>query len=102
MAVKPIETKYVDRPEISETFADHVENFFYDGTTLRLEFCVRRFDEIKQPNAPTGRRYPVCRLVLTSDAAINLFNQLQKLVGAMEQKGLVKRDPPPVTPKLNA
>ena len=34
MAVKPIETKYVDMPEISETFADHVENFFYDGTTL--------------------------------------------------------------------
>ena len=23
MAVKPIETRYVDRPEISETFADH-------------------------------------------------------------------------------
>jgi len=95
VAVKPIETKYVDRPEISEAFADHFENLFYDGTTLRLEFCVRRFDELKQPEAPTGRRYPVCRLVLSNDAALNLFNQLQKLVGAMEQKGLVKRESPP-------
>jgi len=102
MATKPIETKYVDMPEISETFADHVENFFYDGTTLRLEFCVRRFEELKPPNAPTGRRYPVCRLVLTNEAAIGLFQKLQKLVGAMVQKGLVKRDQPPVTPKLNA
>ena len=102
MAVKPIETEYVDRPEISETFADHVENYIYEGSTLRLEFCVRRIEEIKPPDAPTGRRYPVCRLVLTNDAAIDLFNKLQKLVGAMEQKGLIKRDQPPVTPKLNA
>ncbi len=102
MAVKPIETKYVDRPEIPETFADHVENYIYEGSTLRLEFCVRRFDEISPPDAPTGRRYPVCRLVLSNDAAIDLFNKLQKLVGAMEQKGLIKRDQPPVTPKLKA
>ena len=66
MATKQIETKYVDMQEISETFADHVENFFYDGTTLRLEFCVRRFEELKPPNAPTGRRYPVCPLGLTN------------------------------------
>jgi len=95
MAVPQLETKYVDIPELAETFADHIENFFFDGTTLRIEFCVRRIEQFAKDKAATGRRHPVCRLVLPREAAIDLINQLQRLGGALEQQGLVKRQPPP-------
>jgi hypothetical protein len=50
--------RQVDRPELSETFADAITGLFFDGQSLRIEFSVTRMDEIKQ-NAPvTGRRYP--------------------------------------------
>ena len=61
--------RYIDRPEIDEVFADSVTGLLYDGQTLRMEFAVTRFDEIK-PNAPiSGRRYPACRLALSPAAA---------------------------------
>jgi hypothetical protein len=56
--------RYVDRADMVETFADSVTGLIFDGQTLRIEFGVTRFDDVK-PNAPiTGRRYPACRLVL--------------------------------------
>ena len=90
-----LETKYVDIPELAETFADHIENLFFDGATLRVEFCVKRIDQFARDKPATGRRLPVCRLVLPREAAIELINQLQRLGGALEQQGLVKRQPPP-------
>jgi len=45
-----------------ETFADSVTGLMFDDQTLRIEFGVTRFDDVK-PNAPiTARRYPACRL----------------------------------------
>src|SRR5436190_13216316 len=62
--------RYVDRPELPETFADSVTGLFFDGQSLRIEFAVSRVDEIK-PNTPiSGRRYPACRLVLPPGAAV--------------------------------
>ncbi len=50
--------RYVDRADMVETFADSVTGLIFDGQTLRIEFGVTRFDDVK-PNAPiTGRRYP--------------------------------------------
>ena len=97
MAAATMETKYVDIPELAETFADHIENFFFDGTTLRIEFCVKRIEQLGKDKPATGRRLPVCRLVLPRDAAIGLINQLQKLGGALEQQGVVKRAAPAAT-----
>ena len=37
--------RYVDRQDVSETFVDSLEKFVFDGTTLRLEFVINRFDE---------------------------------------------------------
>ena len=39
--------RYIDRPDIDEVFADSVTGLLYDGQTLRMEFAVTRFDEIK-------------------------------------------------------
>jgi hypothetical protein len=85
-----IDFRYLDRPECLETFADSLTGLLFDGQTLRLEFGVSRLDE-RKPDAPlTGRRYPVCRLVLPPAAAIDLIGKMQQVAAALAQAGVVK------------
>jgi hypothetical protein len=61
--------RYVDRPELVETFADSITGMFFDGQSLRIEFAVSRVDEIKArpdhgpalsgmpPGLASGRRH---------------------------------------------
>jgi hypothetical protein len=99
LAAKPADTtapvlRYVDRPECVETFADSVSNVYFDGQSLRIEFCVTRLDELK-PNTPiTGRRYPAQRLALTPTAAVELINRMQQVANALTQSGVLKSNPP--------
>jgi hypothetical protein len=82
--------RYIDRPEVEEHFADAVTGLLYDGQTLRMEFAVTRFDELK-PNMPiTGRRYPSCRVALSPAAAIDLINRMQQVATALTQTGAAK------------
>ena len=61
--------RYVDRPDVGETFADSITGLVFDGQTLRVEFSVTRVDEVK-PDAPiSGRRYPASRLVSSMAAS---------------------------------
>jgi hypothetical protein len=85
--------RYVDRPDVSETFADTIEHVFFDGQTLRLEFCVSRLDEPAPPAQPTGRRYPACRLVLSLSGALDLMNRMQQINAALTQAGILKVTP---------
>lgn len=87
--------QYVDRPEVSETFADSVHRIQYDGQTLRLEFAVTRLDEHKPPAAATATRYPACRLVLSNAAAIDLMNKMQQITAGLIKAGVLKAEPPP-------
>jgi hypothetical protein len=90
--------RYVDRADVGETFADCVTGLIFDGQTLRIEFGVTRFDEMK-PNAPiTGRRYPACRLVLPPAAAVDLINRMQQIAAALTQAGVVKQAQRPAAP----
>ncbi len=85
--------RYVDRPEISETFADTVSGVTFDGQTLRLEFAVTRLDEVR-PNTPiSGRRYPTCRVVLPPTAAVDLINRMQQVATALTQAGVARAAP---------
>jgi len=93
--------RYVDRADMVETFADTVTGLIFDGQTLRIEFGVTRFDDVK-PNVPiTGRRYPACRLVLPPVAAVDLINRMQQIAAALTQAGVVKaaQRPAPSPPK---
>jgi hypothetical protein len=82
--------RYVDRADMVETFADSVTGLIFDGQTLRIEFGVTRFDDMR-PNSPiTGRRYPACRLVLPPAAAVDLINRMQQIAAALTQAGVVK------------
>ena len=85
--------RYVDRPDVSETFADSIHGLSFDGQTMRIEFCSIRIDSFKPPEAPTGRQYPVCRMVLTPTAGLELYNRLQQIIKALEKSGAVHRAP---------
>ena len=90
--------RYVDRADMVETFADSITGLIFDGQTLRIEFGVTRFDDVK-PNAPiTGRRYPACRLVLPPVAAVDLINRMQQIAAALTQAGVVKAAQRPAVP----
>jgi hypothetical protein len=92
---QPTTLRYVDRPDLAETFADSITGLFFDGQSLRIEFAVSRMDEIK-PNAPiTGRRYPACRIVLPPGAAVDLINKMQQIGAALAKAGVVRQSEPP-------
>jgi hypothetical protein len=92
---QPAQIRYLDRADMVETFADSVSGLIFDGQTLRIEFGVTRFDEVK-PNLPiTGRRYPACRLVLPPAAAVDLINRMQQIATALTQAGVVRAAAPP-------
>lgn len=83
--------RYIDRPELPETFADSITGLFFDGQCLRIEFSVSRVDEIK-PNTPiTGRRYPASRVVLPPSAAVELINKMQQIGAALANAGVVRQ-----------
>ena len=82
--------RYVDRPELAETFADSINVLLFDGQNLRIEFGVSRVDEMKPNVSISGRRYPACRLVLTPSAAVDLINRIQQVASALAQAGVVK------------
>jgi hypothetical protein len=85
-----VSTTYIDRPELKETFADSVDNVFFEGQTLRINLGVTRFEQPQQPPQLKVQRFPACRLVLTPAAAIELANQLQRTIGGMVQAGVIK------------
>ncbi len=88
--------EFVDRPELVETFADSVRGVMFDGSVLRVELSVTR---LADPGTAGGQasmtRQPACRLVLTASGAVELFNQLQQVMGALAQQGVVKRGDAP-------
>jgi hypothetical protein len=85
--------RYIDNADMAETFADSVTGLMFDGQTLRIEFGVTRFDEVKPNTRVTGRRYPACRLVLPPAAAVELINRMQQIAAALAQAGVVKATP---------
>jgi len=87
---QPATIRYLDRADMAETFADSITGLIFDGQTLRIEFGVTRFDDVK-PNSPiSGRRYPACRLVLPPAAAVDLINRMQQIGAALTQAGVVR------------
>jgi hypothetical protein len=99
-ATKPAEApttslRYVDRPELQETFADSVSSVYFDGQSLRIEFGVTRLDEVKNNSQISGRRYPAARLVLTPGAAADLINRIQQVASALTQAGILKPNQAP-------
>jgi hypothetical protein len=92
---QPASIRYLDRADMEETFADSITGLIFDGQTLRIEFGVTRFDDVKANTPISGRRYPACRLVLPPAAAVDLINRMQQIAAALTQAGVVKAAPRP-------
>ena len=84
---------YVDLPDLAETFADSIGGAFFDGHLLRIEFCVGRPDPSKPQPPATGRRFPACRLVLSTATAVELMNAMQRMSAALVKAGVLKSTP---------
>jgi hypothetical protein len=93
MRVAPEQVQDVDRPDLNETFVDSLALSTFDGAAARLTFCVMRMQEPQPGRAPQFKRYPVCRMVLTPQATVDLFNRLNQMMGALQKLGLVKIEP---------
>lgn len=92
---QPASIRYLDNADMAETFADSITGLMFDGQTLRIEFGVTRFDEVKPNTQITGRRYPAARLVLPPAAAVELINRMQQIAAALTQAGVVRANPRP-------
>jgi hypothetical protein len=92
---QPAQIRYLDNADMAETFADSITGLIFDGQTLRIEFGVTRFDEVRPNTQVTGRRYPACRLVLPPAAAVELINRMQQIATALTQAGVVRANPRP-------
>jgi hypothetical protein len=83
--------RYQDMPNLTETFADSIGGWSFDGSTLRMEFLVSRLDALKPGDPATGRAVPVCRLVLTTAAAVELIRASGQITSALVQAGVLRQ-----------
>ena len=90
-----VQFHYIDRPDVTETFADFVQRIQFDGQTLRIEFAVSRLDDQKPGDPASGKRYPAARLVLSASAAVDLMNKMQQITAGLLKAGVLKADAPP-------
>ena len=89
LEIQPTMT-YVDRPEISETFADSCFRLSIEGLNAKIEFVVNRMDDPKPPAPPTGKAMTACRIVLPLPGMIDLHSKLTQLIGVLQAKGVLK------------
>jgi hypothetical protein len=85
-----IQLRFEDRAEVTETFADSIGHWHFDGSSLRIDFLVTRFDQPSSPDTRNGRRLPACRLVLNSTGTADLLNECRRISAALEKAGLIK------------
>ncbi len=82
---------YVDRPEISETYADLLGRLSFDGITARLEFVVNRYDD-RQPGQPiTGKALTAARVVIPLPAVMDLAAKLQNFMAQLQASGVLRQ-----------
>jgi hypothetical protein len=91
--------RYINRVDVTETYADSLRGMTFDGASLRLELCVNRIDPVTlvPPATPVADQVTACRLVLSPQAAMELINQLKQLEGALLASGQLRQIhvPPP-------
>jgi hypothetical protein len=85
----PEELKYVERPDVGETYVDSLQSVMYDGNSLRMEFVVHRFGSPLPNGKANNRKLTAARLVIPLGGAINLTAQLNAIMGALEQQGAI-------------
>lgn len=88
-----LQIKYTDRLDVTETFANSLGKCFFTEGVANIELCVTRIEKTDPSTPPTGKKYPACRLVLTPQAVVQLFQSLNGIMGAMKNEGIIKQNP---------
>jgi hypothetical protein len=88
---------YVDRPEVSETFADSLYRISFDAFQVRMEFVVNRLDDPKPETPPTGKSFTACRLVMPLAAVIDLHGKLGAMINMLQQQNVIRTITQPPT-----
>ena len=96
-----IQSKLVDRPEVSESFGDAIRQVWFDGNTWRISIDVVRLDNQTQPGGQlTTTQLPSARLVLSAAAGLALLDRLVELAKELEANGRLTRSPPQQAPSV--
>lgn len=90
---------YVDRPEISEAFADVLRVGVAEGLNIKMEFVVNRADPVERAGDPiAGRSVTSCRLVMPLPGVLDMMNKLSGLLANLQAQGIIAPMPQaPVT-----
>jgi hypothetical protein len=88
---------YLDRPDVSETFADSLGRLMFDGMHLRMEFLVNRMDDPNPPAAPTGKALTACRVVIPLPGMVDMLSKLQAVMGQLQAAGVFRQITNPPT-----
>jgi hypothetical protein len=85
-----LQTTYVDRPEISETYVDLLYNATCEGLNIKLELVVNRALSA-MPGAPISiKSTTACRLVMPLPGMLDMLNKLSGLAATLQAQGLIK------------
>ncbi len=82
---------YVDRSEISETYADLLGRLSTDGITARLEFLVNRMDDAQPGAVPTGKAVTACRVIMPLAGMLDMAAKLQAIIGQLQAHGTLRQ-----------
>jgi hypothetical protein len=94
---QPTQLTYVDRPEISETFADSLWRVTVDNMVVKMEFVVNRMDDPNPPTAPTGRATTSSRVVISLPGMIDMLTKLQAIMAQLQASGVIRQIQNPPT-----
>jgi hypothetical protein len=86
---------YVDRPEVSETFADSMWRVNFENSLVKMEFAVNRMDDPNGAAAPTGRVMTACRIVIPLAAMMDMLGKLQAMLTQLQAAGVIRPIIPP-------
>jgi hypothetical protein len=86
---------YVDRPEVSETFADSLESCVHVNGVIRLEFVICRVDHPVPPAQPTVKKLTSARIVTTIPGLVGMIGHLNNVLAGLQAQGIVQVAPMP-------
>jgi hypothetical protein len=88
ISVQAIPT-HVDRPEVSEAFADSLISCVQANGVVRLEFAVTRVDQPKPGVQPQIRSQTSSRIAIPIPGVIAMAAQLNNLLSGLQQQGIL-------------
>jgi hypothetical protein len=81
---------YLDRPEISEIFADSCFRVSVEGPNVKLIFVVNRMDEPQPPAPISGTAVTASRIVLTLPGMLDLHAKLTQTLATLQAQGVLE------------